>query len=289
MLQLELLDLAPKTRSHLFARRVAPGKLSGQQQLIIRLVGAGGLAEELQQLLYGEVFLLFPGYVYRHMAVVHHDQPVAVGNGITHIVGDHHGGQVVLFHDPLGGLQHLCGGLGVQGGGVLVQQQQLRLTKWVLYVVIIVLCLVIQDTVMCRLPLLGATTDLPVAAILLITVTEGTEVGSLFILIASVLYYFSGTAPGPYCIGLMSVFGIFATMVRQMYWHRSRGSLTISAMLALVCYELGLFVTGLLMGLTYWGRLRYFLLTCLYTCLIMIPLYSLINKTGLIGGNTWKE
>ena len=158
-----------------------------------------------------------------------------------------------------------------------------------LYVVIIVLCLVIQDTVMCRLPLLGATTDLPVAAILLITVTEGTDVGSLFILIASVLYYFSGTAPGPYCIGLMSVFGIFATMIRQMYWHRSRGSLTISAMLALVCYELGLFVTGLLMGLTYWGRLRYFLLTCLYTCLIMIPLYSLINKTGLIGGNTWKE
>ena len=128
----------------------------------------------------------------------------------------------------------------------LTQQQQLRLTKWVLYVVIIVLCLVIQDTVMCRLPLLGATTDLPVAAILLITVTEGTDVGSLFILIASVLYYFSGTAPGPYCIGLMSVFGIFATMVRQMYWHRSRGSLTISAMLALVCYELGLFVTGLL-------------------------------------------
>ena len=87
----------------------------------------------------------------------------------------------------------------------------------------------------------------------------------------------------------MSVFGIFVTMIRQMYWHRSRGSLTISAMLALVCYELGLFVTGLLMGLTYWGRLRYFLLTCLYTCLIMIPLYSLINKTGLIGGNTWKE
>lgn len=72
----------------------------------------------------------------------------------------------------------------------LTQQQQLRLTKWVLYVVIIVLCLVIQDTVMCRLPLLGATTDLPVAAILLITVTEGTDVGSLFILIASVLYYF---------------------------------------------------------------------------------------------------
>ena len=47
----------------------ASGEESGQQQLIIRLIGAGGLAEELQQLLYGEVFLLFPGYVYRHVAV----------------------------------------------------------------------------------------------------------------------------------------------------------------------------------------------------------------------------
>lgn len=171
----------------------------------------------------------------------------------------------------------------------LTRQQRLRLTKWLLYAAIILGCLVIQDTMMCKLSLFGATTDLPVAAILLITVVEGTDVGSLFVLIASLIYYYSGTAPGSYCIGLLSCFGIFATMTRQMYWHRSRGSLTLSAMLALVLYEMGLFVTGLLMGLTNWGRLYSFLLTSCYTCLIMIPLYSLINKTGLIGGNTWKE
>ena len=42
-------------------------------------------------------------------------------------------------------------------------------------------------------------------------------------------------------------------------------------------------------GLTYFGRLPSFLLTSAYTCLVMIPLYTLVNKTGLIGGNTWKE
>ena len=56
-----------------------------------------------------------------------------------------------------------------------------------------------------------------------------------------------------------------------------------------VLYELGLFVTGLSQGLTYWGRLHSYLLTSIYTSLIMIPLYSLVCKTGLIGGNTWKE
>ena len=63
------------------------------------------------------------------MALIHHDQAVAIGNGVAHIVGDHHGGQAVLLHNALRGLQDLGGGLGVQGGGVLIQQQQLRLLQ----------------------------------------------------------------------------------------------------------------------------------------------------------------
>ena len=140
-----------------------------------------------------------------------------------------------------------------------------------------------------KLRLFGATTDLAVGAILLITVIEGTDVGSLFVLIASMLYWFSGSAPTPICIALLTAFGIGATMFRQMFWHRSRGTLTLCACLALTAYELGLFVTGIMQGLTYFGRLPSFLLTSAYTCLVMIPLYTLVNKTGLIGGNTWKE
>ena len=171
----------------------------------------------------------------------------------------------------------------------LTRLQKLRLLKWVLYALIVILCLVIQDVIMSQLRLFGATTDLAVGAILLITVIEGTDVGSLFVLIASALYWFSGSAPTPLCIVLLTFFGVGATMFRQMYWHRSRGTLTLCACLALTAYELGLFVTGLMQGLTYWGRLPSFLLTSIYTCLVMIPLYSLVYKTGLIGGNTWKE
>lgn len=171
----------------------------------------------------------------------------------------------------------------------LTRLQKLRLLKWVLYALIVILCLVIQDVIMSQLRLFGATTDLAVGAILLITVIEGTDVGSLFVLIASMLYWFSGSAPTPICIALLTTFGIGATMFRQMFWHRSRGTLTLCACLALTAYELGLFVTGIMQGLTYFGRLPSFLLTSAYTCLVMIPLYTLVNKTGLIGGNTWKE
>lgn len=171
----------------------------------------------------------------------------------------------------------------------LTRQQKLRLLKWVLYALIVMMCLVIQDVIMSQFRLFGATTDLAVGAIVLITVIEGTEVGSLFVLIASTLYWFSGSAPTPICIALLTAFGIGATMFRQMFWHRSRGTLTLCACLALTAYELGLFVTGVMQGLTYFGRLPSFLLTSAYTCLVMIPLYTLVYKTGLIGGNTWKE
>ena len=171
----------------------------------------------------------------------------------------------------------------------LTRQQRLRLFKWLMYALIVIMSLVIQDVIMSQLRLFGATTDLAVGAILLITVIEGTDVGSLFVFIASILYWFSGSSPTPVSIILLTALGIGATMFRQMFWHRSRGTLTLCACLALTLYELGLFGVGLFYGLTYWGRLPSFLLTSVYTSLVMIPMYSLVHKTGLIGGNTWKE
>ena len=171
----------------------------------------------------------------------------------------------------------------------MTRQQQLRLTKWLLYSLTVVMSVILQDVVMSKFHLFGATTDLPACSIFLITVIEGTEIGSVFVLVASVLYYFSGNAPLAACIGLLTGLGIGATLFRQMYWHRSKGSIILCAGIALVGYELGLFTMGLSSGLTHWGRFPAFLLTAFYSCLVLIPLYSLIYKIGLIGGNTWKE
>lgn len=171
----------------------------------------------------------------------------------------------------------------------MTQLQRLRLTKWLLYILTIVGCLVVQDVIMSQFSLFGATTDLAICAILLITVLEGTEVGSLFVLIASTLYYFSGSAPGAYCIALLTFLGIAATLFRQMFWHRSKGSVILCAGIAVIGYELGLYCVGLFMELTIFSRLFSFLLTALFSCLVLIPLYSLIYKIGIIGGITWKE
>ena len=167
--------------------------------------------------------------------------------------------------------------------------QWMQPLRWLCYIGICVLCLVIQDCIMSRVSIFGATTDLAVAAMLLLTVIEGSEVGSVFILIASTVFYFSGSAPGPYSVGLLTVLGIFATLFRQLMWHRSRSSIVLCAGLAALAYELSLYLVGLFMGLTSWYRIPRFLLTGCLTAAAMFPLYYFIYRIGQIGGYTWKE
>lgn len=171
----------------------------------------------------------------------------------------------------------------------LTHLQQLRLTRWLLYILTVVMSLVLQDVIMSKISIFGATTDLPACAILLITVMEGTEIGSIFVLIASTLYYFSGHAPLAWCIALLTFLGIGASLFRQLFWHRSKGSIILCSAIAVTAYEIGLFAVGLSTVLTRWSRLPVFLLTAVLSCLVLIPLYSLILKIGLIGGNIWKE
>ncbi len=171
----------------------------------------------------------------------------------------------------------------------LTKLQQLTYLKWLLYAAVLILMLVTQDVVMSRVRFFGGTTDLAVCVIFLITILEGTEVGSLFVLFASLFYYFSGSSPGPYCIMLLTLVGVGASMFRQMFWHRSRGSIVLCAALALVVYEVAIFATGLFLELTRWDRFGSFLVTAILSWLALVPLYSLLYRIGQIGGNTWKE
>lgn len=171
----------------------------------------------------------------------------------------------------------------------LTNVQRQRFAKWGLYLAVILLCLVVQDVIMSQISILGATTDLIPCVLLLIAVMEGTETGTLFLLFASTFYYFSGSAPGPYVIALLTFLGAGAALLRQAFLHRNKVSILLCAGLALAGYEIGLFVTGVFLELTHWGRLPAFALTAGYSFLVMIPLYNVIYKIGVIGGSTWKE
>ena len=171
----------------------------------------------------------------------------------------------------------------------ITQAQRDVWAKWGAYVGVLLLLLIIQDIIMSRVTIFGGTTDLVAGAILLITIMEGIESGSLFVIISSILYYFSGSAPGPYCVALLTILGIIMCIFRQLYWHRGSGSIVFCTSVALMVYEIATYGLGLFLNLTRWDRIGVFLVTGGLTCLTLIPLYSLINVIGQIGGNTWKE
>lgn len=167
--------------------------------------------------------------------------------------------------------------------------QQRQLLQWNCYGLLCLFLLIIQDVIMSKVSIFGATTDLVPAAILLIAVISDAYAGSLFAIIASTLFEFSGSAPGPYIIAYLTVLAVAAAIFRQSVWRRGFRSNILCAGLALLVYELAVWGTGVFLGLTYWSRVFVFLNIWLLSFLVMMALYPLIRKIQKIGGETWRE
>jgi len=171
----------------------------------------------------------------------------------------------------------------------LTRLQRRQILQWTLQALLCLVLLVVQDVIMSRIHIGGATTDLVPAAIVLITVIADVYEGSLFAILASTLYVFSGSAPGPYAVAYLTVLGIAAAVFRQTWWRRGFRSNLLCAGLALLGYELAVYGTGIFLGLTYWSRIGVFLNTWLLSFVVMAALYPLIRRIHLIGGEVWKE
>ena len=171
----------------------------------------------------------------------------------------------------------------------MTRLQRLTILKWATFAMTGILLLVIQDVIMSQVRLSGATTDLPVAFILLVGIYEGLENGSVFTLAASLFYWFSGSAPTPICVAVLCVLVILIGLFRQLYWHRSFGSIAMCVSIAIMLYEMTMFVIGLMSGLTILPRASVFALTGGITCITMLPMYPLVRAISKIGGVSWKE
>ncbi len=171
----------------------------------------------------------------------------------------------------------------------LTRQQRLSYLKWGLYSLLTLLALLIQDVVMSQFRFSGATTDLAVSAIVLIGIYEGMEKGGLFALLAATFYWFSGSASGPYVIAILTVLTVFISYFRQSFWLRGFSSTVLCGIVAIMAYEMAVFLIGIFQGLTIWDRASVYALTGLLSCAGMILMYPAVNRIAKIGGDSWKE
>lgn len=171
----------------------------------------------------------------------------------------------------------------------LTQKQRMAILRWTLYSLLLLVLSVLQDVMLCRVRIFGATTDLVPCGIFLICILNGMHQSCFFALMASLFYLFSGTAPGPYCIALIVFISVLVTYFRQSFLQKSFSAVMLCITLAMALYELTVFFASLLMGLTVLQRVSVSGLTAGLTLLTAPALYPLVKAIGTIGGEIWKE
>ena len=171
----------------------------------------------------------------------------------------------------------------------LTKLQKKQALKWALYSALLVLLSVVQDVILCRLRIFGGTTDLVPCGIFLICALEGSHNGSLFALLASIGYLFSGSAPGPQILVLITVLGVLTSAIRQTYLQPGLRSAMLCTLLAMVLYELCVFAFCLLLGQVTGSRLTAFLISAVLSPLTVPVLYLIMRPIMAIGGRSWKE
>ena len=171
----------------------------------------------------------------------------------------------------------------------LTQKQRSSILKWSLYALVLLVLSLLQDVVLCNYRLFGATTDLVPCGIFVICLLEGVHTGSVFALVAACLYTFSGTAPGSYSIVLITALAIGVTLFRQAYLQKGFFVAMVCCAVAMLAYELALFVFGAAFGLTPWYRLIGFVITGVLSLIAAPILYPICLAIESIGGDTWKE
>lgn len=171
----------------------------------------------------------------------------------------------------------------------MTQQQRAILLKWVLYSLVLLTLSTLQDVLLSRMRLFGATTELVPAGIFLICLAEGAERGSVFSLVAACLYMFSGTAAGYYCIVLITALSIGVTLFRQSYLQKGFAASMLCTVVAMVGYMLCLFLIGLFLEKTTANRFVSHLLSAGYSLLAAPVLYPIVRGISSIGGEAWKE
>lgn len=177
----------------------------------------------------------------------------------------------------------------ILGKLLLTKQQRQTALRWLLFSLVCLGGLIVQDVVMSRVDIMGATTDLVPCCILAVCILQGAESSCVFALVASLIYYFSGSAPGPYVIPLITVIAIFAAIFRQGYLRKGFLTLLLCAAVGMALYELSIFGIGSFLGYTRIDRMGRFLLTTLYTLATVPLIYPILLSIGKIGGETWKE
>ena len=167
--------------------------------------------------------------------------------------------------------------------------QQLRALRWLLFTAVCLVGLLAQDVLLYRVSIAGGCTDVVPCIILMVVVLQGAESGSVFALVLSVLFFFSGSSPGFYTIPLLTAVAVFVVIFRQAFLRQGFGTLVLCVAIGMLLYEMGVFAVNLFLKFTVASRLASAAATAVLSLAAVPVLYPVLLAIGKLGGETWRE
>ena len=167
--------------------------------------------------------------------------------------------------------------------------QQLRALRWLLFTAVCLVGLLAQDVLLYRVSIAGGCTDVVPCIILMVVVLQGAESGSVFALVLSVLFFFSGSSPGFYTIPLLTAVAVFVVIFRQAFLRQGFGTLVLCVAIGMLLYEMGVFAVNLFLKFTVASRLASAAATAVLSLAAVPVLSPVLLAIGKLGGDTWRE
>lgn len=177
----------------------------------------------------------------------------------------------------------------ILGKLIFTKKERLSLLRWTLFSVVCLAGLIVQDVALYRLTLLEACADIAPCLIMMVAIMQGAESGSIFALVASSIFYFSGSAPGAYVIPLITIPAIFVAIFRQGSLRKGFFTILLCSAAGMLMYEMCVFGIGLFLGQTTADRLIQMLLSAALSLIVVPLVYPVLLAIGKIGGETWIE
>ena len=167
--------------------------------------------------------------------------------------------------------------------------QRKNLLKWALISAVLLVLSLLQDVVLSQISIAGATFCLVPCGILICAMFFDPETAAVFSLIASTLYFFSGSAPGTYAIALLTGLSTLLCIFRKGYLQWCFSAFILCAGVGMMAYQLLTFAIGCFLGSALPARFGVFMMCGGLSVAVMPLLYPIFLAISNIGGETWKE
>lgn len=173
----------------------------------------------------------------------------------------------------------------------ITKKQWKTILKWFLYAVALVATLVIQSVILSRLPVFGAKVNLVPYFVGCVCVIEGADSGSVFALIASLVWALSGGDYGFASILILTCGGMGLGILLQKLLRRQLVTCIVCCFLLCLCHDTAIFLLRLYMKtVTARQYLRILVPGTLIGSLSCPVFYFLFRAIHRVGGNsTWND